>query len=1271
MTKPKVSAKDIARWAESREAQEELPRLIRRLAIQAGTVTEIAFPAGESVSRPGWDGQIQSAVGDPWVPAGQSVWEVSVEQHVTTKANRDYEKRTREIEHEARQRSTFIAVTARHWAKKCEWASAKSAQNDWHDVRAYDSDDLEAWLEANPAIALTFAEELGLFGFGVESLGRHWHCWAAQSEPEISPSAIFADRREARDQLVTDLLKLVTEGPHGAYAIRADSSAEAVAFVCAALLESADLAELAVVVTHEAGWRFVERNPRLHVAVAARPEIAQRPVDHVLTIVPIAAGDLASGYGGRDGEGFKLELSRPSIYAFRDALIEIGMEESDARRLALATGRSWTVYRRRRSTNHAIRRPEWLDLQDADALSTLCLLGAWHGEKSADREVVERLTGDSYEAVERKLRKLSLVDDAPVFSIGKVWRAKAPLELLDLFADRITEAEIDRFFGIVEALLVEPDPILDLKADERWMAQIHGKVRDESGLLFRSMFDALVKLAVRGRDYEGLATLGVDLRVEQLIDRLLRNADATRWLSLASHLSSLAEAAPGAFLNAVEESIGRPDAPVLSLFTESVSAENPLGGGAWYYADLLWALESLAWSPRWMPRVASLLARTSHVELPDNWNNRPLNSLLGIFRTWFPQTTATLDQRIEVLDELIRSEPEIAFQLLDDLLHRGPAIASPAASPAWRDDDAGAGRRPSKEEIQSMLFAASDRMIEMANRNAHRIVRLLDKLTLLDPVRSGAVLSMVSAFTRPGENDFDRELIRNELREKLHWHQSYGEKHPRSIPSAAEISSWYQLYNSLAPLDLTIRHRWLFRDGWVNLPEKQLEHFEQEDRRREEWRQNALREICRDLGLAGVLRLADVSGDAFIIGRCLLDVVPELDTLADWLLKIETDFSWGVPRASMICGVLRFLPEAETAPFLHRFIKVGREQDWPTERFAAFLRLARDEPLTWSIAEECGTEIESAYWRTVNPGLWHTAPTDREMAAVRLLDAGRPISALNALIHHLDDSSQSLQIRALESALTHSEAGATFPNSWHLRKLVERLETWDAMDPEHLLRIEFQLIPAFPLDEVSALRALTKAITTQPELFTELVCLIAPPDNSASRPDSPLSEAERIAAENAWSLLAHCRRQPGTLDNGDIDADACVRFVDDVIALCKASDRSIIGEQTIGQILAHARTGEDGIWPGPPVRDILDREELREMRSGFEIGTFNKRGVTTRSMDEGGKQERELADQFRCYANRLVATHPRLAESLEQMARRYEYHAKREDDDAALNRERY
>lgn len=1266
-----VTAKDIERWAGSREAQGELPRLVRRLAVQSGTVTEIAFPEGDSVSRPGLDGLILSKEGDPWVPAGRSAWEVSVEAGVTAKANRDYKKRTEETDQGTRKQSTMIAVTARHWAKKTEWAAANRAQGDWQDVRAYDSDDLEAWLESSPAIALAFAEEIGLVGPGVESLARHWQTWASQCAPPISPSAFFADRQEEKARLIDDVRGRIAGVRNGTYAIRADSAAEAAAFACAALLETEDLSDRALVVSGETGWRFVEANPRLRIAIAARPEIAQCPAGHVLTVVPVAASDLASGYGGKDGEGFQLELRRPSIYAFRNALIEIGIEASDARRLALATGRSWSVYRRRRATNPAIRSPDWLSLPEADALATLCLLGAWHGEKAADRAIVERLIGEPYESVERKLRRLAQSDDAPVVSIGKVWRAKAPLELLDLYADRLSATELDRFFEIVEALLVAPDPVLELEPDKRWMAQVYGKVRGESGLLFQAVFDALVKLAVRARDYEGLTTHNVGVRVERLVERLLQDADATRWLSLASYLSELAEAAPGAFLKAVETSLGRADAPVLRLFEESVSTSSPLGGGAWFYADLLWALESLAWSPRWMPRVAVLLARMSHVQLPDNAGNRPMKSLLGIFRSWLPQTAATLEQRIAALDRLISREPEVAFDLVDGLLHQGPDMAFPASKPNWRDDDAGTAGRPSGDEVYGILVAAADRMIEMARGNAHRVVRLIDKLTLLDDAREERVLAMAGAFTGCDADDMDREMIRNELRGQLHWHLSYAKNDPETALAPEQIPRWRDLYDALSPQDPVVRYRWLFQNGWVDLPMEEPEDYRQADGLREEWRLNALEEIVRDLGLEGVLRLADLSGDAFVVGRCLLHAIPERAALANWILDLDTDFGLGTARASMICGVLRFLSPDETAPFLRQVIQVGRDRGWSAERFAALLRLARDERPTWSLAEECGQEVDSAYWRNVTSGLWGLDPTDREHAATKLLQAGRPISALNALIDHSDDSSPELVLQALDTAMTRGEPDAQFPSSWHLAKLIESLEAWDGMDQERLLQIEFQLIPAFDLNESSALKALTEAITTKPELFTELVCLIFRPEGGERQSDSAPSDGERIAAENAWRLLHSCRRQPGTLDNGEIDSDACIRFVEETLALCQAADRSTMGEQTVGQILAHAPEGADGIWPGIPARDILDPPEMEEMRTGFEIGTRNKRGFTSRAMDEGGDQERELADRFRRYAIGLAATHPHLAESLERIARSYEQDAKRHDDDAALNRERY
>ncbi|MGB5833513.1 MAG: hypothetical protein WBG92_16170, partial [Thiohalocapsa sp.] len=205
----------------------------------------------------------------------------------------------------------------------------------------------------------------------------------------------------------------------------------------------------------------------------------------------------------------------------------------------------------------------------------------------------------------------------------------------------------------------------------------------------------------------------------------------------------------------------------------------------------------------------------------------------------------------------------------------------------------------------------------------------------------------------------------------------------------------------------------------------------------------------------------------------------------------------------------------------------------------------------------------------------------------------------------------------------------------------------------------FQLVPAFRLGQTAGLKVLTDAVTSRPELFAELIRLIYPPETKEPSDDPP-SDGQRIAAENARQLLRDCRRQPGTLPDGQIDPATCLRFVDDALALCREQDRLTKGQQTIGQLLAHAPEGEDGIWPGLPARDILNRRDCEQMRSGFQIGIINKRGMTSRAMDEGGTQERALA-----------ATHPFLSATLDGIARSYDADAQREDDQAALNRERY
>lgn len=1263
-----VTASQIATWAGTVEARSALPRLVRRLIHAAGIPTYADFPAGESVNLPGWDGELKvSERISPWVPTGKSCWEFSCEKRETHNADGNYDKRTRQMPEAFRSTATLVIALARPWRQKKQWLKEKQAAGEWGEIRAYNADDLEQWLEQSPAVRLQFAEELGLSGPGVRSIRAHWEDWSQQVNPAISADALFSDRENIRERLIVKIREKLDGDYFSLCTLKADSVDEAAAFVCAALLTDPVLEAASLVVTQSEGWRFVEQNANLKVVVAARPEIAATPVRRkgLAVIVPYAAGDMEGGDRYVD-----LVLERPRIYEFEKALTSIGLDKADARRLAASTGRSWSVFRRRYSTNPAVRsNPVWLDVPQAEILSTVCLLGGWQNDNVADQRVVTHVANRGYEDIERDLRYLARLDDAPVLQIGEVWKAKSPLELLDLFGNRITRGELERFFEIVGQILTATDPQLDLPDENRYAAQLYGKVRPQSGLLLRSLCDSLVKLAVRGMQVTTLADANIKGQIATFVHRLLEDADGIRWLSLSTFLPSLAEAAPDVFLWALEASLARPDAPVTRLLTET--GESSFMGRCWH-ADLLWALERLAWAPERLARVALILARLSHVKIKGNWGNTPKASLLDIFRSWFPQTAADVNQRIATLDILIEREPEVAIDLLDRLVNVGHDVASPSARLDWRRDDLSAGHGATYGERDKMLIAAADHLIVAAAGNPQRIALLIDKTSIFDPARVAATLALAEPFTESITPDEEKESIRAALRSKLYWHRNYDSEPGQALDD--KLRPFEALYERLAPRDLVARHRWLFADDWPILPIRVREdNHLQHTAALGDLRSNALREIYADSGMSGIERLCAACPNQSTVGFGMAQMGFDMADLADWFVEKGGGNASSDLLSATIWGLLRSLTESSSRILIETVLQRGRQEGWGPEQTVRFLTLAREERATWDIVAFCGNEVEKAYWAMTHANLWMPAARgDVEFAVRHLLEVRRPRSALQVCRFKPEEVDANLVAKILEHVIDGEEPDRQLVDAWHLRKAVKWLETSGAVDQARLIRLEFGLFPSLHHGrEDEAPEALYEAIMSDPRLFTEVLCMCYKPASEEHK--MPLTENMRAAAEIACQIILYCRRQPGMRKDGSIDRNAFLSFIGEARRLCREADRLDICDcdRTIGQILAHAPADSDGTWPFEPARTILDRPEMEEMRRGFYRGVLHKRGMTSRGPDEGGDQERDLASTYHNYARTVRNLHPNVTATLEEIARFYELEGQREDLDARLERESY
>ncbi len=1266
----RVTAKRIESWAGQSVAPAELPRLLRRLVHATTVLQSASMPAGEAVNLPGWDGRTVSEAGSVWVPAGAAFWEWSCEntKTVARKATRDFEKRTGQTSAARRAVSTFVFVSARRWSAKDAWAAEHGRSSGWKAVRAYDATTIEEWLEEAPGVALAFAEELGDVGPGVETPSRFWSTWSGSAAPAITMEACTEGRAEVVDRLARTIRERVDRGMTAPISVHADTAEEAAAFACGVVQCQPELAIQSLVVTTQEGWRYVEKQESLKIVIAAAPELAERVPkrEGLAVILPYGASDMVAHYRGASGDtgAAEITLERPMRSDFAKALQKLELDEAESDRLAAQVGRSWSIYRRRRAENPAVRVPRWLNSEAAWVLSTMCLVGGWKSDRPGDREVIARIAGESYAAIEKALITLSRLDDAPVVRIGTVWKAKASLELLDLFAERITGDELDRYLTETSVILSAPDPALELEPENRSAAEIYGKTRAQSGLLIESLADSLIKLVVRGEEMPGLARLNLTSRVDRLVRDLLRDADTTRWLSLAGLLQPLAEAAPKEFLSAVERSLAMSNRPIAALFTagdgDSYFARS-------YHVDLLWALELLAWSPSRLMRVVRILAELSKLPLPDRLGNRPSESLLGLFRTWLPQTAAPIDQRIDALNWLVAAQPEVATEIVDKLVYAGSDVGSHGARPHWRSDDAGHGRAIPHKDRLAMLIAAADQQIELARGNVERLGRLIDKLEAFDKPRVGRILDTVDEIGRKA-GDADRERLWGVLRKRINWHQQRRERSSEKLPPYH--ARMVRLYDEIAPTDLVVRHRWLFRDGW---PEPPIRRWNAGAHERTEVveaeRLKALKQILAAEGLQGVERLAAAAPGCGYVGNVLAKSRIELPQVRPWLLERVVDAHPGNGVHDLMFGLLRALPQLDAVALMRDACVLLHRGGHGIERIAAVLVAIPVQQSTWELAAEFGVDVETDYWRRCNPHMWVRAgEADFEFVARKLCGVGRPSTALQLGHFGIEKMDAHLLLDVLEQFSREPEADGPRLTSWDICEAIDHLEAAPGVDRHRLALLEFRLFEALGFEGGRHAKSLYSEVTNNPKVFAEFICMVYKPQSRREEPE--ISERQRELAGHAWRILNDCETMPGTAHDGTFDPKAFKSFIIDAQRLCAEADRLGSCNSVLGQILSHAPTDSDGVWPFGPARDVLDHVNHERMREGFEVGTHNNRGVVTKSYAEGGRQERKLAERYRKHASALHNSHPLVAAMLERIAEGYDLDGTREDDRAKMMIER-
>jgi len=888
---------------------------------------------------------------------------------------------------------------------------------------------------------------------------------------------------------------------------------------------------------------------------------------------------------------------------------------------------------------------DWQNHPDATHLALIALIGAWEEKNQHDVGVVAALLGFGYEAWINKAREILHTPNSPLsFKDGR-WQVANRAELLHQLGSRILDKDLDKFRSIAVSVLNEPDPAFELPAEDRYATSIYGKVLKHSGVLRKGIAEGLAILGSQPGAFTNCSHGKAEAICVQAVRELLTNADWVLWGSLNDLLPPLAEAAPGVFLDLVEDALRQTTCPFDELFSQEGNGIT----GRNYLTGLLRALEGLAWEEQYLVRVCVVLAELASHDPGGQWANRPSISLTTILLPWLPQTLASVEKRKVAVQTVLKKQPNIAWNLLIQLLPGQVQTSSGSHKPSWRKvipDDW--EKVVTDDEYWKQASYYAELAVTAADHDVGRLSTLIDRLNHLPKPAFEQFLQILSS---PPISELPEEE-RLSLWERL---TRFTKKHRRfsdtkwALPDEL-ISQLEAVAEKLAPADPFNRHKPLFSDRDYDLYEEGDNWAEQQETL-EKRRGEAISEIFCQRGIQGVIQFAESVSSPFLVGRAL-DVVDDLDIERSLLPHFLC--SKNSQHTALASG---FVWQRHRRKGWEWCDNVDRS-DWTPEQVGQFLACLPFTTEAWDRASAWLRKQEREYWVRTAANAYE-ADGDLAFAIEKLIEHGRPhaaINCLNTMRYNEQPIDANQCVRALLSALTSNEPPYAM-DTYHILELIKLIQADPSVSQDDLFKVEWAYLPLLDRHNGASPKLLESRLANDPDFFCEVIRLIYRSKKDDQPSTEPTEEAKAIAT-NAWRLLDAWKVPPGTQEDGSFDEKRFAEWLQRVKTVCAESGHLEVALVNIGKVLIYAPQDPGGLWIHRAVADALDDRDADEMRVGFKTGKYNSRGAHL--VDPTGEQERELARQFRRKAEEVEnAGFHRFAVALRGLADDYDREAER------------
>ena len=638
-----------------------------------------------------------------------------------------------------------------------------------------------------------------------------------------------------------------------------------------------------------------------------------------------------------------------------------------------------------------------------------------------------------------------------------------------------------------------------------------------------------------------------------------------------------------------------------------------------------------------------------------------------MFRSWMPQTAASLNERARTLSTLIRKYPEVGWKLCVAQLGSERQAGFVSNRPRWRNDASGAGQPVSMAEVKKFNCESLTLALMRTDHDESTLSDLIEILPRMSESEQARAWDSVDSWANERHTDAERISLRDTIRGFMFSPYGDGRRFSEAMKERARGTC-----EKLRPSNPVWRYLRLFTQHWIELYSDNTandtdgENFDYDKNAEQlhDHRRAAMREIWTRLRFEGIENLLAEGGNPILVGEYIALCISETGAATRFVRECLFE-SKMLEDVADDC-IRGFLGQLQTGPQRQLLCAVANEM--PADQIVRVFCLAPFRRETWRLVEEKAKSIQDSYWRAVKAHWCHQTGDELNELAKRLLEVERPLQAFDVAKVYWEKIESPLLLwllRSLATAKRDRKYGSDL-DAYYIGKALKVLDGRPGIGSADLADLEFVFVGALERSDYG-IPNLEREILKTPERFAWMVGMSSRRRDDGEDPeDLRVHDPEQAkgVALMSYHVFDALKRLPGTRSDESVDFTILWDWVTEVREICTGIGRSAIGDDRIGQLLSkdmlrgrtHTRgpqhLGNEVSVPCEAVCEVMERIASKKMAAAFIVGVINGRGVNTRT--PGGHQERQLAEKYRKIERKLVFDYPFMGRVLESIAKDFE-----------------